>query len=387
MSESLPEPLMAHRPLEPDALRVTLTAWQQAHPDLGVLALLPEAESAQVSVLQGLCRELRIPLIGAIFPALVTRAGFVTQGVWLLCLERMQPAVLIERLNAGPVPAAERLAAAVRDLVATHVPEAPQATVYLLFDGMVPNISSILDALFIELGDLVAIDGATAGSETFQPIPCLFDGERLIGDGVLCFLMPGTSVTVLEHGFTQPERAVRADFTDGNRIARINGRPAFEVYQELIRAEYGIDLTQDNFYQHAVHYPFGVLRGGGFVIRIPVAVTDDGSIHCVGEVPQDAALVLLKAPPANNDGCIDRLVRHLERENGVLAHRPLLTFYCAGRRMHLGAGAEEELAVLNALTHASVFGGALSLGEIGDTQFSCVPQFHNATLVCTPWAA
>ena len=50
-----------------------------------------------------------------------------------------------------------------------------------------------------------------------------------------------------------------ATATEGNRIATLEWRPAFEVYQEIIKAQFGIELTRDNFYQYAVHYPFGIL--------------------------------------------------------------------------------------------------------------------------------
>jgi len=63
----------------------------------------------------------------------------------------------------------------------------------------------------------------------------------------------------------------------------------------------------------------------------------------------------------------------------------LLTFYCAGRRMHLGQAAESELAALHAETGVAEMAGALSLGEIGSTVRWGYPMFHNATLVCTPW--
>ena len=213
--------------------------------------------------------------------------------------------------------------------------------------------------------------------------------HRMVRQGEIRFdilLLPGSMAAVLEHGFSRPERAMSATSTDGNRIAMIDWRPAFAVYQEIIKAEYGIDLTRENFYQHAVHFPFGILRANGDVIvRIPVALAEDDSLFCVGEIPENAVLVLLKAPQAGGNGCIGRLAGKLHEENGSLQGMPLLTFYCAGRRMHLGEAAESELAALLAGTGVGKMAGALSLGEIGSTTRWGYPMFHNATLVCTPW--
>ena len=157
----------------------------------------------------------------------------------------------------------------------------------------------------------------------------------------------------------------------------IDWRPAFEVYQEIIKEEYGFELTADNFYQYGVHYPFGMLRANSEVIvRMPVAIAEDGSLFCIGEVPENAILVLLKS-----------LAKTLEVEYGGLLGRRLLSFYCAGRRMHLGDGAELELAILAKASAVEELAGAVSLGEIGCTQLDGYPMFHNATLVCTAWGA
>lgn len=251
---------------------------------------------------------------------------------------------------------------------------------------MLPNIASLLEDLYAKLADRVHYIGANVGSETFQSIPCLFNNTEIIADGVLGALLPGDASTVLAHGYAHPETMLSATATEGNRISMIDWRPAFEVYQELIKAQYGVDLTAENFYQYGVHYPFGILRANSeIVVRMPVALAEDGSIFCVGEVPENAMLVLLKSPAADESGCISQLAQRLGAENGKLQDQNLLTFYCAGRRMHLGADAELELQSLKRSSGVAEMAGALSLGEIGCTQQDGYPMFHNATLVCTPW--
>lgn len=372
--------------VEADSIGHILTNWQAGWPRMGVFALLPESERAKLPILQAACRQRGIPLIGGIFPALVTQQGFSRDGVWLLRLDEMIPAFLLPELDAGEHEAAAKIARAVESALDTGATAIAKPTLYLVFDGLIPNIATILDGLYLRTADRVNYAGVNAGSETFQPMPCLFDGERVIGNGVLGMLLPGNSATVLEHGYPAPERVMIATSTQGNRILNIDWRSAFDAYQEIIKAEYDIDLTRENFYQYAVHFPFGILRANEeVVVRIPVALTDDGSLFCVGEVPENAILVLLRAPAADAGQCITHLVEELEAVNGPLRNRGLLTFYCAGRRMHLGDDAAKELVKLNALTGVASMAGALSLGEIGSTHAWGYPLFHNATLVCTPW--
>ena len=65
-----------------------LAELQALHPELGLCALLPEAEKEKVSVLQAACSRRKVPLVGAIFPALVQDGHFLTSGVWLLCFRK-----------------------------------------------------------------------------------------------------------------------------------------------------------------------------------------------------------------------------------------------------------------------------------------------------------
>jgi hypothetical protein len=368
--------------LEPAALRAVLAEWRFASAGLGVLALVAEADREKVASLQAVCREMAIPLAGAVFPALVVEDGFAERGACLLRLEDAPPAVLLTDFSGDADDAAERIAAAVKpDLNG-------EAALLLIFDAMVPNVATILDALYLRLADRVHYLGVNAGSETFRPMPCLFDGARVGQNGVLALRLPHHPGATLEHGYRAPEQMIAATSTEGNRIRTIDWRPAFDVYREVVLAQYGVDINRDNFYQLAVHFPFGIVRANDeILVRIPVALAEDDSLFCVGEVPPNAMLTLLQAPAVDSGRTVAALAKEIEELHGPMAGRDLLTFYCAGRRLHIGARAADELGELRALTGAACQAGALSLGEIGSSTKWAYPLFHNAALLCCAWGA
>lgn len=345
---------------------------------MGVLVLLPEAEKAAVDAIQRACQTLSVPLIGAIFPALVVDDAFVQEGAWLLCFERMPAHFLIPEL--GPEASSKLSRACMEALAVSDLGDQP--ILFMIFDGMLPNVASILHRLHQGLGSGVSYAGVNAGSETFQPMPCLFDADDLVGNGVLGMLLPAASRVAVKHAYPVSETLMRSTSAEGNRIDRINHRPAFEVYREVIAAEYGIALTQDNFYDYAVHFPFGLVTAVDVLVRIPVAFNEDGSLYCVGEVPPNSMLRLLKAPEIGDEACVTSIATELRLPNSAAPASPLLTFYCAGRKMHLGNGAEREIARLKALTAVPLVYGALSLGEIDQLEDLSIPRFHNAALVC-----
>ncbi len=372
--------------IEDRLLDEQLAAWKADHPKMGVLLLLPEAEQGAVSRIQQVCGRRQVPLAGAIFPALTEGGAFRTQGAWLLRFDEMPYAALYPDLPHEPEKVTAALDAIAADLK-PHLGDSRDLTLFMLFDAMVPNIGTLLDELYLRFANRVRYMGANAGSETFKPMPCLFDGSRIIQNGVLAMLLQPHRGAVLEHGYSAHEQVLTATSTEGNRIMQIDWRPAFEVYQEMARAQYGVEINQQNFYEYGVHFPFGIMRANGqILVRIPVALQEDGSLFCVGEVPPNALLTLLKAPAVDSAQTVGALVEGLQELGGSPTGQEVLLFYCAGRRLHLGIdAAQKELQLLAQRTQAGQIAGALSLGEIGGSSQWDYPLFQNATLVASYW--
>jgi hypothetical protein len=362
-----------------EAVAAVLSRWRQLSPELGVLVLLPEAEQGQVPDIQRVFRDQGVPLLGAIFPALLSNEGFVTQGAWLIGFDPMPPYFLLDQLNAGARTAHSRISIAIRKACALLGGEG-DPTIFFIFDAMIPNIGSILNGVYRNTHKQVRYAGVNAGSETFQPIPCLFDAVSLVEKGVAGVLLMDDHV-VVRHGYPVAKTLLRAISTTGNRINLINQRPALEVYQDVIYDEFGVTLTRENFYDYAVHFPFGLVMADEVVVRIPVALEDDGSMVCVGEVPPNSLLRLIKAPSLEESRCVSAITESLKSGSGVTGES-LLTFYCAGRRMHLGDTAVDELIQLRQEVGVSALVGALSLGEVSTLKSLGSPVFHNAALVC-----
>lgn len=374
------------RQVDTASLTKILDEWQGRFPKMGVCAFVPEVQKENVGLLQAACTQKNVPLVGGIFPALVVGDKFETEGVWLLRFDVMPDYSLHADLPTD-IEGAELKSREIAQHVASKLDGVAEATLFMLFDAMVPNIGTLLDETYLQLANRVHYAGSNAGSETFQPMPCLFDGQRLVSNGVLLVLLPRHKGAILEHGYHAPRKIVYATTTVGNRISQIDWRPAFEVYQEMVREQYGVEITQANFYEHAVHFPFGIVRANHHVVvRIPVMLNDDGSLYCVGEVPANSVLTLLERPSVDTQQTLRVLVDGLQAMNGSSTGKELLLFYCAGRRMHLGLEvATTELQEFDKRTAASQVAGALSLGEIGGSTLHGYPLFHNATLVAAHW--
>ncbi|OIN90523.1 MAG: histidine kinase [Comamonadaceae bacterium CG1_02_60_18] len=384
---SYPTKLLYLPSIDATALPAVLARWQARFPGMGVCALLPEAQKDSLPLLQAQCAQQSVPLVGGIFPALVKDDAFCTEGVWLLRFDVMPWHLLLAELPQQPQVAQDLMQSVAQQVAAQFTDSRADATLFMLIDCMLPNIGTLLDQLYLHLANRVHYAGANAGSETFTPMACLFDGQRMVHNGLLLLLLPDHKGAILEHGYHAPAQRVYATSTQGNCITQIDWRPAFEVYQELVSSQFQVQMTPENFYAHAVHFPFGIVRANQqVVVRIPVKLHADGSLYCVGEVPANSVLTLLTSPTVDTTGTLGVLTQGLANMNGDSAGADLLLFYCAGRRMHLGEpAASDELAEFKQRTHAAQVAGALSLGEIGGSTLYSYPLFHNATLLAARW--
>lgn len=363
------------------AITTCLREWRAERPQLAVLALASEHEPGAVGALQQAASRLGVPLAGGVVPGLIDGGRHRRQGVLLLALNAAIPRAIIPLAHsAGRTD--DAAVAALAAFVEAHAGTDDDATLLLFPDAMTPDVASLLDRLYLAVGNRVRYAGSNLGSETFRPVPCVFDNDRLLEGAALALLLPRHPGAVLAHRYGGPAPLSVATSTRGNRVASIGGLPAFEAYQELLSRIHGVALTRENFYRQVVRFPLALHQAEGEpLVRIPVAVDDDGSLYCVGEVPEAALLSVVEAAPPGSPETA-RAVAH-----GVRAHRPdaVLAFACAGRLMHQGGAAAAEFAALQAaLAPAQVF-GALSLGEIASYEGQGYPRFHNATLVALPW--
>jgi hypothetical protein len=369
--------------VDSEHLEPVLASWSNLGRPYHLLALLPEAQSDKVALLQSVCRAWGIPVAGAIFPELIVGSTLSTSGAVLLRVVSAPPPFLLSDVSRPE--AVGTTAAALGAYVEENLRDEDEGTLFCTFDVLVPNIGTHLDAWYLRMADRVRYVGANAGNERFAPAPCLFDADRFLGDGLLVQLLPNHPGACLEHGYRVPKRITAATSAVDNRIVQIDWRPALDVYRELMREEYGVHIDETNFYDHAVHFPFGIIRADGeVVVRIPVALGEDGSIVCVGEMPANSVLTLLDAR-SGSDLAPAKVASGLKELRTGTAGTDTLVFYCAGRRLHKGDGVTAELEELRRDADAERLYGAVSLGEIGQSRDGGYPLFHNATLVGVPW--
>ena len=257
-------------------------------------------------------------------------------------------------------------------------------TALVLVDGLAPNLAPFLDALRQGFGSSVHYVGGGCGSMSLRQEPCLFTEDGVFKNAALVLMMPLGSSIGIQHGWRRLTGPLTATQTDRNTIRLLNGRPAVEVYREIVEKDSGRSLAAGGFYDMAKEYPFGiVMNSDEDLVRDPIAMGPNGELICIGEVPQGTALNVLKGQKSALIAAAGRAAGYLCRK--APAYRQCLVFDCVSRALFLDQAYAKELDMVHNSLHMIdqklIAKGALSLGEIASTAQQDLKFFNKTTVV------
>lgn len=259
----------------------------------------------------------------------------------------------------------------------------------LLPDGVTTTVSGMVDSLFHSLGARPKYAGGASGCNFNYEKNYQFFGSRVLTDALVSSLIRsdksfGVSAA---HGWEPSSSPMIVTRAEGNVIYELDWQPAYDVYADFAGQTEKVDIDEIGFETYSMSHPFGIPQakeGDGYIVRDPVARGEDGSLTCVGEVPVNSVLRIMKG---SRDSLLTAVceatedsLRQLEgnRAAGVLV------FSCVSRYGYLQESFNDEIGAIRGTVGDDVpVCGCLTFGEIG-TIGGGPPEFHNKSVViCT----
>jgi hypothetical protein len=318
-------------------------------------------------------RDASIPLFGGIFPAIVWNRQKLEKGTIVACLPVEAKIEVIPSLSNAEVE--------YEDIIDAKIPDsALTKTMFVFVDGFAKRISALLEGLFDVFGLEFNYIGGGAGSMSMVQKPCLFTNAGLIQDSAVLALLEIESGVGVSHGWETLSGPYRVTKSDRNIVNELDWSPAFDVYRRAVEKSSGRNLDWDNFFEIAKCYPFGISKlGAEEVIRDPFKPTDESGLVCVGEVPQEAFVHIMK-------GDISSLVasamkaRELAEKGfrGAGKEGTLFMMDCISRVYFLEENFGAELEAVCGNGRPLI--GAMSIGEIANSGKDYL-EFYNKTAV------
>lgn len=339
----------------------------------GILLLSCDANGFTPADINPLLGGLQKPVFGGIFPQIIHGSQNLERGTVAVGLAQEPGVTLIHGLSDP----AQDLSAAVANAVD---PDSADSTLFVFVDGFARRISGLIDALFTNHGLEPNYLGGGAGSLSLRQKPCLFTPDGLLEDSAILAHVPLPSGVGVAHGWEVVSDALKVTRSDRNTIVELNHRPAFDVYREIVEPQSGATLTPETFFETAKGYPFGIRKmGAEVIVRDPLMVGDEGALVCVGEVPENAFVHILRGENQALVSAAGSANQLATEALGVHRCEPSLRIFidCISRVLFLEGEFQTEL---NAVNDDLPMIGALTLGEIANSGDHYL-EFYNKTAV------
>lgn len=252
----------------------------------------------------------------------------------------------------------------------------------VMVDGLASNNQQLIDDLFYAVGSRYTFLGGGAGSLTLKQVRCIFDQNDIYSNKALLVLLNADFSLGVKHGYERVEGPFIASNVSMKKIETLNWESPLELYSNTIKKHCGDDIDPDDFFAGSMKYPLGISRKGQEdIVRDPISCDEDGSITCINELPENAALYLLH-------GSKDKLIaaaREAAEQTVLMSDdQPtnVLVVDCVSRVLYLDDDFEKEITGVNEVLHSKYpnisVEGILSLGEVS-AQKNELLDIHNKT--------
>jgi hypothetical protein len=324
-------------------------------------------------------------LIGCCTGGLITPDGIMPAGVAVLALggDGLELALAIAPgLSTTPVASAEQVA---EQIEAELSPDASRQNLTLVFaDGLTGPLAmdSAIQSAAAVLGPLCPLFGGAAGDNLNYGHTVLFANDRILSDAIVAALISSEAPigVGVRHGWRPASRRMAVTRSDGNLLYELDGRPAIAIYRELLPE---VTITAENFRMISRFHPIGFVQARGEpLVRLPLAVTTEGALSCVGTLPGDSFAYIMEGDP---ESLLAAAAAAAEQAMlGIGNHPPAaaIIINCVTRPPLLGEQSQAEVERIREVLGAETpFIGMYSFGEIAAVDGP--PAFHNKTVaVC-----
>ncbi|MGD1842025.1 MAG: FIST signal transduction protein [Thermonemataceae bacterium] len=331
-----------------------------------LLMFIGEDTKDMIEAIIDTCNQYQVRVVGAIFPKIISFEGVHTAGIITEKIKTTQAPTIIQNIEqSSPLPALH----------------STTKTSLVLVDGLSSHITPFLSNLYNTWGDSTYYIGGGAGSISLQQQPCIFSNEGVFQEAALVCFLPQEIRPSVQHGWKSfIDMPLVASKTVDNTIQELNWGSAFHMYKELIGTDIVQEMTTENFFEIARCYPFGIVRENDeLIVRDPIATNEEGELVCVGDIPENTILRVLKGTTTD----LLTAAKKVKRESlGTLTAslKSYFVFDSISRAMCLQEDFQQELDIIREGITQSCFLGALTLGEIAAYKDGQV-EFFNKTIV------
>jgi len=254
--------------------------------------------------------------------------------------------------------------------------EPAHAAMLLFTDGLGGDQQAVLTGVHRVYGAAVPVVGGAAGDDRKLIRTSVFCNDEVLTDAAVGVWIgsPRPLSVASAHGWTPASLPVLITRSEGSVIHEIGGRPAGEVFVELVAAV-SDEMLRPDAVMWQTSYALGLIEPDGSHLVRAVFLTPDGPINTFTPWPPYSAIQLMSADPGTLLAVVDDVVA----EALVYGDEStLLAFDCVGRMEIFGDDFPDEIRRIIKASHGARCFGSYTYGEFARARG--VGGVHNATL-------
>lgn len=334
------------------------------------LIFIADGLNVQKEVLDPILQGIHIPVIGGIFPQIVFKSQLYDNACMIVPLDFEIKAKVIN-LSEGQTIISEVFKSWYDEYSAKN-------NLFVFVDAFSQNKNALISTLFNTAGISLKYLGGGAGSLSFLQKPCVLDNTGLYENSAVLGLFDAVLSIGVAHGWTAISEPLKITEAIGNKLISIDWEPAFDVYKQYVETHSGQRFTENNFFDIAKSYPFGMLKlDAEMVVRDPLQYSGT-DLLIVDSIPQGEYIMILH-------GNINSLLAGaFSAKEQARNHSQAFTFFidCISRVMYMADNFNLEI---NNIAGDNDAWGILTIGEIANSGESFL-EIYNKTCVVAKWS-
>ena len=261
-------------------------------------------------------------------------------------------------------------------------------TSILLLDPLVGTGEEAVLTAAMLLGDRARLAGGAAGDDLQMKATHVALGGEVASDAVVTAMLYSKNPLGVGvcHAHEPLSEAVEVTAADGALISEINGRPAWEVWQELAgprASQQGFDvsnLSVEDEGAFLLSYEAGLPVGSNYKIRAPLARTENGAIQFACSIPQGAKIQITESCPDRQQQSAVEAARRAREQAGTNNLAAAIVFDCICRNLILKDRFGDAMSAVSGELGGVPLAGFETYGEIA-LDAGELSGFHNTTTV------
>ncbi len=282
------------------------------------------------------------------------------------------------RLKDSPAAAASEIA---RGFAGRSDHSFPHRSALILTDALAGYADALADALTLETAGEYQFFGGGAGDNASFERTTVFCGTQVFSDAAVALeILSRKPLGIgVSHGWEPASEPFRVTEAAGLKLVSLNGLPAVEAFEEHAHAK-GEHIDRAAPIPFFLQNIIGIDTGSGYRLRVPLAVNEDGSVHCAAEIPSGSIVRIMKSSHASAAEAAERATDAAIAAIGPHRPKAALFFDCVATRLRCGDHFEAEVNAVTSRIGDAALAGCNTHGQIAraEGQFE---GFHNCTAV------